>query len=331
MCTCSINIHNIDIFLHNIGIYVMMKSKFMKGELTNKMIKDNTPLFHGDIIEGRRILYTASSFAKVSLIYLQEIGYLKARKPHVSSRTHLPSYLFFIVLSGSGTLNYQDKNYNLAVGDCVFIDCTRPYSHTTSDNLWQIAWIHFNGPTMPSIYAKYEERGGLPVFCPKHKESTDMFYTALENIYETADSSDYIRDMKINDGLAKILSLIMAESWQPDMQRKDTKKQNIIQIKNYLDEHFMESIPLSTLAEMIYINKFYLVKTFKQQFGLTISQYIQQKRITRAKHLLRFTNNSIESIGAECGMEQPHYFSRTFKKIEGISPSQYRDMWQTKK
>ena len=158
-----------------------------------------------------------------------------------------------------------------------------------------------------------------------------MFYTALENIYETADSSDYIRDMKINDGLAKILSLIMAESWQPDMQRKDTKKQNIIQIKNYLDEHFMESIPLSTLAEMIYINKFYLVKTFKQQFGLTISQYIQQKRITRAKHLLRFTNNSIESIGAECGMEQPHYFSRTFKKIEGISPSQYRDMWQTKK
>lgn len=295
------------------------------------MMEDNTPLFHGDIIEGSRILYTASPFAKGSLTFLQEIGYLKARKPHVSSRTYLPSYLFFMVLSGSGTLEYQGENYRLAENDCVFIDCTKPYSHNTSDDLWQIAWIHFNGPTMPGIYAKYQDRGGLPVFRPRQGNSTETFHLSLKNLYETANSSDYIRDMKINDGLAKILSLIMAESWQPDIQRKNTKKQDIIQIRSYLDEHFTESISLDTLADMIYINKYYLVKAFKQQFGLTISQYIQQKRITHAKHLLRFTNRSIESVGAECGMEQPHYFSRIFKKVEGISPSQYREMWQTKR
>lgn len=295
------------------------------------MTKNNTPLFHGDIIEGSRILYTASPFAKGCLTFLQEIGYLKARKPHISRRTYLPSYLFFMVLSGSGTLDYEGENYRLTVGDCVFIDCTKPYSHNTSDDLWQLAWIHFNGPTMAGIYAKYQERGGLPVFCPRRKDNTETFYLSLKNIYETADSSDYIRDMKINDGLAKILSLIMAESWQPDIQHKDTKKQNIIQIRSYLDEHFTESISLDALADMIYINKYYLVKAFKQQFGLTITQYIQQKRITHAKHLLRFTNRTIESVGIECGMEQPHYFSRIFKKVEGITPSQYREMWQTHK
>ena len=295
------------------------------------MMKDNTPLFHGDIIEGSRILYTASPFAKGSLIYLQEIGYLKARKPHVSSRAYLPSYLFFIVLSGSGTLNYQGESYSLEERDCVFIDCTKPYSHNTSDHLWQIAWIHFNGPTMPGIYAKYQERGGLPIFRPKQSDGAAALYTSLKNIYETANSSDYIRDMKINDGLAKILTLIMAESWQPDTQHKNAKKQNIIQIRSYLNEHFTEPISLDALAKMIYINKYYLVKIFKQQFGLTIHQYIQQKRITHAKHLLRFTSRSIESIGAECGMEQPHYFSRIFKKVEGITPSQYREMWQTHK
>lgn len=326
-----IYIHNIGFLLHNIGINAMIKFRFMKGEFDIKMNKDNAPLFHGDIVEGCRILYTASSFAKGSLIYLQEIGYLKARKPHVSSRPYLPSYLFFIVLSGSGTLDYQGETYRLSLGDCVFIDCTKPYAHNTSDDLWQLAWIHFNGPTMPGIYAKYQERGGLPVFHPRQKENFDTLYTSLNGIYETANTSDHIRDMKINDGLAKILSLIMAESWHPDMQRNDTKKQNIIQVRSYLDEHFAESISLATLAEMIYINKYYLVKAFKQQFGLTISQYIQQKRITHAKHLLRFTNRSIESIGIECGIEQPHYFSRIFKKIEGISPSQYRAMWQTQK
>lgn len=295
------------------------------------MIKDNTPLFHGDIIEGNRILYTASPFAKGNLTYLQEVGYLKARKPHISSRSYLPSYLFLLVLSGSGTLDYQGEHYKLSENDCVFIDCTKPYSHNTSDDLWQIAWIHFNGPTMPGIYTKYQERGGLPVFYPKQQSNFDALYASLKDIYNIADSSDYIRDMKINDRIAKLLSLIMAESWQPDMQRKDTKKQNIVQIKSYLDEHFTQSISLNTLAEMIYINKYYLAKAFKQQYGLTISQYIQQKRITRAKHLLRFTDSSIEAVGAECGMEQPHYFSRIFKKVEGMSPSQYRGMWRTRK
>ncbi|MFQ8913899.1 MAG: cupin domain-containing protein [Waltera sp.] len=45
------------------------------------------------------------------------------------------SFLGFIVLSGEGELSYEEQTYRLSNGDCVFIDCRKAYSHSTSDNL----------------------------------------------------------------------------------------------------------------------------------------------------------------------------------------------------
>lgn len=58
------------------------------------------------------------------LPYLQEVGELTALAPHTSSRSNLPSYLFFIVTDGAGSFKYLGKEYELSVGDAVFIDCS---------------------------------------------------------------------------------------------------------------------------------------------------------------------------------------------------------------
>ena len=119
------------------------------------------------VVDSDRVLYTASTFARSSLFHLQEIGRLKALKPHVSSRSNLQSYLFFIVENGSGILEYNGREYELTEGTCVFIDCRRKYSHHPDpDNLWTLSWCHFYGPTVSSIYNKYCERGGRPSFAP---------------------------------------------------------------------------------------------------------------------------------------------------------------------
>ena len=91
------------------------------------------------IVTSNRILYTPSSFARTSLLHLQEIGELEAKKSHMSSRSNLASFLFFTVISGAGRLEYGGKEYKLGAGDCVFIDRHNPYSHTTDpDNLWTL-------------------------------------------------------------------------------------------------------------------------------------------------------------------------------------------------
>ncbi|MBQ2604598.1 MAG: helix-turn-helix domain-containing protein [Clostridia bacterium] len=284
-------------------------------------------LFQGNSVKSKRIIYTPSNFAKTTLLHLQEVGELTAIKPHVNSREGLNSFLFFIVTNGKGKLLYDNKEYSLNKNNCVFIDCRKTYSHSSSkDNLWSLKWVHFYGANLNGIYEKYAERGGMPTFSP---ESTSYFSKVLDEISYFAESDDYIRDMKINEKLTSLLTLIMAESWHPEnTARIGVKKKSLQNIKYYLDEHYTEKIHLDDLAERFYINKFYLTRVFKEQFGITLLSYLDQVRITHAKQLLRFSELTVEEVGRKVGIEEGAYFNRVFKKVEGITPGEYRRMWE---
>lgn len=281
--------------------------------------------FDGALVKSNRIIYTPSAFAKTNLIYLQETGALHAQKPHICKRSHLHSYLFFVVLHGSGTLEYNETVYHLSKNDCVFLDCQNAYSHHSSSNLWTLKWVHFSGCNMNRIYEKYTERGGLPCFRSYQVELYDQILTQL---YEIAASSVHVRDMRIYEKLTALLTLLMEQSWNPEIVQSNTwRKRNLQNVKKYLDLHYMEKITLDKLSEIFYINKFYLTRIFKEQFGITVAKYIVQIRITHAKQLLRFTDLPIEKISHECGMNDANYFSRVFKKIEGVSPGEFRKLW----
>ena len=90
---------------------------------------------------------------------------------------------------------------------------------------------------------------------------------------------------------------------------------------------FAEKIRRDALAERFYINKFYLTRVFKEQFGQTVTNYLVQLRITQAKRLLRFSDKNVEAIAQECGLNDANYFSRLFKKVEGTTPGEYRRQW----
>ena len=160
-----------------------------------------------------------------------------------------------------------------------------------------------------------------------HPDSLTSFTTILTDLYSLASSSDYIRDMRINESLSALLTLLMEQSWHPESKTVSRKRLELVEIKNYLDEHYTEKIVLDDLAERYYINKYYLTKIFKETYDSTINGYIIAKRITRAKQLLRFTDMTVDEIGAAVGMGDANYFSRTFRKVEGISPREYRKQW----
>lgn len=304
-------------------------------------------------VRSSRILYTPLPFARSSLLHLQEVGSLTAIRPHTSKREKLQSYLCFMVEDGEGELVYEGKKYELRSGDVVFIDCRKAYSHSTgnthgscdrhsadedsvSDNLWFLRWCHFYGPSMPAIYAKYCERGGLPVIRGADMAHGDdmgrgadvsQYSTIKSDIYTLASSSDYIRDMRINGKLNDLLTLLMESSWHREAHTNAPKKMDISLVKSFLDEHYKEKLSLESVASHFFIDKHYLARLFKEQYGVTLVTYLQQVRITHAKRMLRFTDKSIEEIGLECGIGGLNYFSRVFKKLEGVSPSEFRRVW----
>lgn len=263
-----------------------------------------------DSVSSNRIIYTPSTFARSSLIHLQETGTLQATHPHKNERSGLSSCLFFTVLSGSGRLTYEGKEYDLTSGDCVFIDCKKPYSHetgnitdleqadadTTVDNagrtseLWALQWCHFYGPNMGAIYRKYQERGGKPVFQTSQLQS---YHNILDQLYTIASSPDYVRDMRIHEKLSSLLILLMEDAWDDTQIQNTPDTLDIQAIKDYLDENFKSRISLDDLAGSFYLNKYYLMKLFKDRYGMTINAYLNQVRVTWVKQQLRFTDKTV--------------------------------------
>ncbi len=286
----------------------------------------------GRVIQSAVILCPAFPYTLYAIDFCKIVSFASARSRFAAG--YRPTYLdsnrpcvismLCGLISGKGSLKYEGADYELGAGDCVFIDCRKAYSHSTADDLWSLQWCHFYVASLPAVYKKYKERGGRPVF---HSDDLASFTSILTDLYDLASSSDYIRDMRINEKLGTLLTLLMEQPWHPESITVSRKRLELTAVKEYLDEHYMEKIALDDLSEHFFINKFYLSKIFKETYGTTVNNYLISKRITRAKQLLRFTNMTVDEIGVAVGMTDANYFSRMFRKVEGISPREYRKQW----
>lgn len=93
---------------------------------------------------------------------------------------------------------------------------------------------------------------------------------------------------------------------------------------NYVDFHYQEPLCLSFFADKFTVSKNYLSSAFHREVGMTLTDYINTTRVRKAIQLLNTTSLSMQAISEECGFSDSNYFTRTFKKIQGMSPLKYR-------
>ncbi|MCI3922904.1 response regulator [Paenibacillus sp. TRM 82003] len=106
---------------------------------------------------------------------------------------------------------------------------------------------------------------------------------------------------------------------------KNRAAQAVDYVRTYIEEHLQEDLSLVRLAELIYFNPSYLSRLFKQECGYNLSEYIDERRLKKAKELLKSSECKIAEIGAKVGYAAPHSFTRFFKKLTGVTPQEYRD------
>ena len=101
--------------------------------------------------------------------------------------------------------------------------------------------------------------------------------------------------------------------------------------KAYVERHLTESLTLERVARHVYMSPCHLCKTFRRTTGYTFVQYVNARRLARAKELLACTEHSMEHIAAECGFRTASYFSTFFRSKVGVPPMQYRrQYWEQK-
>ncbi|CDN44758.1 MULTISPECIES: response regulator transcription factor [Paenibacillus] len=107
--------------------------------------------------------------------------------------------------------------------------------------------------------------------------------------------------------------------------RKSNAKGDIVKIKQYIDSRYNEDISLKSIAARFYMNPVYLGQLFKKNYGVYFNDYLLQLRVHNAKKLLRQTEMRVYEVARSVGFDNPDYFICKFEKVEGKSPTSYRN------
>ncbi len=161
------------------------------------------------------------------------------------------------------------------------------------------------------LFRKATEQGGVHPFYID-KVSTE-FAKKIEKIKTVQEGIDMMHDM-----IYKYCDLVKKHS----MKNYSMMVQKAITL---IDSDLTADLSLRRQAELLNVNASYLSSLFKKETGVTLTEYVSKKRIDHAAFLLTSTNMQIQAIAQYCGIFDVNYFTKTFKKIIGKTPKEYRE------
>lgn len=122
----------------------------------------------------------------------------------------------------------------------------------------------------------------------------------------------------------ELLHKLNAEVFRREYNNRKPAETACSKVLNYLKENLESNISLEQLAIMVHLDKSYLVRLFRETYGLTPIQMLIRLRMELASDLIAGTELSIGLIAQKCGYSSPSYFSAEYKKHYGVTPATHR-------
>lgn len=278
------------------------------------------------ITDSVRMLHTPGEFAKKNLLYVQEVGRLKSLQPHKSQRESLDSFLFLGVLSGEGLIYIGENEYKVKRGLCALINCNHYYAHMSSvEKPWELIWVHFNGYAAQAYYELFTERNGQKnIFKPNSLKDMQSY---IETLMLYQKDKDLEAELESGNILLQLLNASMMSVIHQEDAKQDQNKKICKEIRESVNEKYQLDNLLSLFEEKYEIEIKQLDNCFLKTYGITLQDYILNRRFTAAKELLRFTIKPIKEIIEESGINNEDQFRKLFQSSENMTAEDYRMKW----
>lgn len=226
----------------------------------------------------------------------------------------------FLVTDGSGTMQYSAESLSLSTNDMVVVNSSvlhRPYSDTGLGYYYLIIDDTFcieNGIDVTSFTFEKKFR------CTETKRKFDAVIAQM-NAYKEAPNQLSVLSLR-SAVLSLLADLCRNHAISAEGTRTNTpaSEKYIKHVIEYINEHFSEPICLESLAEICGITKYHLAREFKKHTGQTVFSYLNSLRCKNAE-LCISEGMSVTEAAYTSGFESLSYFSRTYKKKMGASPS----------
>jgi len=160
-----------------------------------------------------------------------------------------------------------------------------------------------------------------------HFDNDTEVTTLINKLIRVCSSSDKAKNIYADLNLKELL-IRLVQSQHLEQVNAEAHTQNnkgrLQFVLHYIHENLTTKIMVNDLCRKAYLSRNIFFKWFKEQFGITPLDYVNNERIKLAKQLLTEDRHSISQISAYCGFSDVNYFVRLFKKVEGITPGMYK-------
>lgn len=254
-------------------------------------------------------------------LYPISFGNYKEALGHQMQRQDHDDFLVIYCIKGSADLWLKDQHHEVNAGDILLLPPGTDHQYKTrDDDPWSIYWLHLKGEdcTLAAEHAGFFQGNYLQQFGthPKLIQDFDRLIDCRTGGYNI-NTSIYAANL-----IRQILSYIAL--LKPTTASARSSQLSLDTVHALMQENLHTRLDLDTLAKEVNLSKFHFVNKYKELTGLTPIQHFLHLKIERACYLLDITQQSISEISYSLGYEDSYYFSRLFKKVMGIAPTQYR-------
>jgi AraC-like DNA-binding protein len=225
--------------------------------------------------------------------------------------------LLWIKKGGAGYIESAGNRLMLKPGHLVFIPAEVEATYIKPKGL-EFYWVYFRADCFGCV--DFFRLCSAPCLSRPDDQAIKKFRRMLANFREPR-PANRIRV------LMDLFSLLWPFFKYCRPNRSEEKHQQLIRLMpalSFIEEHLAEPIRLQDLAVRMALAPVYFSNLFSNAMEVPPIQYLNRRRIARAKELLLISPLSIKEIAAKTGFEDPLYFSRVFQKQEGMSPLHYR-------
>ncbi|MCR4694668.1 MAG: AraC family transcriptional regulator [Pseudobutyrivibrio sp.] len=248
-------------------------------------------------------------------------GQVPARKPDLYRFSSKDSILLIYTISGKGQIETEDQAFEAEPGSLFLSQGKSEYTLAAITPAWNFNAITFEGKWPMALLA---EKGGKIFKLSPASQSPALVDCICSlghgrNEFSPSDREDLFFAKWITDILVEFS--LLGVSTETDKKRV-TKA--IKTIKTMLETNYAKNLTLDMLEDEFGVNKYRICREFKKEYGTSPIQFINQRRIDRAKELLFTTDQTVTQIGLAVGFENINHFINTFKKFTGTTPLNYK-------
>lgn len=251
-----------------------------------------------------------------------EIGHLpKATTPLLAGERKHKSHLLIFNPRGNFSIRIKNKTHPVSDKQAILIPPCTPYQYgSNSDSPWDQYWIKFDSLSTGSLLEWTSFSSSSPVINCTASENLKRHFNAILNAVDRG----YTEHTTLQLSLALIKILISLHE-NPLDRGAEGSTNRIESAMSQMREDVSKPQPLSSYAKKTGYSITQFSFLFRQHTGTSPINYLNELRIQRAAEYLKNTDHSIKSIAHSLGFEDPLYFSRSFRKCVGLSPSAYRE------